>query len=282
MALNPINLDVMARLARKQADHRLSRYLCNTLAPLLPRLPSTPQCMPAFVEAAGKEAIAVGYSDGRRYSTHVTLSLLLGLGWQNDIHHATLNPILTAAGLPEPTRLNLAINTAITLRQQTERVMPQAHQIFITLLSINPGALQAENIWRAFEQSASRYGINTPQRIQTLFETYETDALHQLKLPPVRRQQYSAYELLGMRHMTGRIRLPSDDLQHLQLNQLLCLGHHVLLALSFGRFFYCNPLFTVLHDGLYQKTDPRQICHFLLQFLRQHRRALMEEAPNDD
>lgn len=120
MMLNAINLDIMERLARKQADLRLSRYLCDTLAPLLPRLPSIPQCMPAFVEAAGKEAIAAGYSNGRQYSTHVSLSLLLGLGWQNDIHQATLNPILTAAGLPEPTRLNLAINTAITLRQQTD------------------------------------------------------------------------------------------------------------------------------------------------------------------
>lgn len=282
MALNPIDLDVMARLARKQADLRLSRYLCDTLAPLLPRLPSEPQWMPAFVEAAGKEAIAAGYCDGRQYSTHVTLSLLLGMGWGNDIHRDTLNSILTAAGLPELTRLNLAINTAITLRQQTERVMPQAHQIFITLLSINPAALQAENIWRAFEQSALLYGIDTSKAVQTLFETYEADALSRLKLPPVSRQQYSAYELLGMRHMTGRIFLPSDDLQHLQLNSLICLGHHVLLALSFGRFFYSNPLFTALHDGLYQKSDPRQVCHFLLQFLQQHRRTLMEEASNDD
>ncbi|MFP1816856.1 hypothetical protein ACLEC2_13810 [Lonsdalea quercina] len=282
MALNPIDLDVMARLARKQADLRLSRYLCDTLSPLLPRLPSTSQCMPAFVEVAGKEAIAAGYRDGRQYSTHVTLSVLLGLGWQNDIHHATLNPILTAPGLPEQIRLNLALNTAITLRQQAERVIPQAHQIFITQLSINTGELQAEDIWRTFEQSASLYGINTPQRRQTLFETYEADALRLQKLPPIERRKYSAYELLGMRHMTGRVLLPSDDLQHLQLKQLICLGHHVLLALSFGRFFYRNPLFTDLQNGLYQKPDPRLVCHFLLQFLQRHQRILREEAPNDD
>ncbi|WP_147437191.1 hypothetical protein [Brenneria alni] len=41
MALNSIDLDVMERLARKQADLRLSRYLCDTLAPLLPR-PTAP------------------------------------------------------------------------------------------------------------------------------------------------------------------------------------------------------------------------------------------------
>ncbi|RLM17645.1 hypothetical protein BIY29_19035 [Brenneria alni] len=282
MALNSIDLDVMERLARKQANLRLSRYLCDTLAPLLPRLPSTSQCMPAFVEVAGKEAIAAGYHDGRQYSTHVTLSLLLGLGWQNDIHQATLTPILTAAGFPEPTRLNLATHTAITLRQQTERVMPQAHQIFITLLSINTGELQAEDIWRAFEQSASLYGINASRRTQPLFETYEADALRLQKLPPIKRRKYSAYDQLGIRHMGGRIPLPSDDLHHLQPHQRLYLGHHVLLALSFGRFFYCNPLFTVLHDGLYRKTDPYQTCHFLLQFLQRHQRILMEEAPNDD
>lgn len=282
MVLNAINLDIMDRLARKQADRQLSRYLCDTLAPLLPRLPSTAQCLPAFVEKAGKEATAAGYSDGRQYSTHVTLSLLLGLGWQNDIHQATLNPILTAAGFPEPTRLNLAINTAITLRQQIERVMPQTHQIFLTLLSLNPSVLRAENIWRAFEQSASLYGINTPQRILALFEIYEADALRQLALPAVKRRKYSAYEQLGIRQMTGNMPLPSDDLQHLQLSQLLYLGHHVLLALSFGRFFYDNPLFTVLHDGLYQKADLRQTCHFLLQFLQQHQHTLMEEASNDD
>ncbi|WP_053221225.1 hypothetical protein [Pectobacterium brasiliense] len=282
MMLNAIDLDSMARAARKLSDIRLSRYLCDTLAPLLPRLPSTPQYMPVFVDAAGKEAIAAGYSDGRQYNTHVTLSLLLGLGWQNDIHQATLNPILTAAGLPEPTRLNLAVNTAITLRQQTERVMPQAHQIFITLLSINPGALQAENIWRAFEQSALLYGINTPQRIQALFETYEADALRQLALPPVKRRTYSAYEQLGIRQMTGNMPLPSDDLQHLQQHQLICLGCHVLLALSFGRLFYCNPLFSGLHDGLRRDSEPRQLCHFLLQFLQQHQRVLMEETSNDN
>lgn len=278
--LNTIDLGSMERVARKQGNLRLSRYLCDTLSPLFPRLPSTQQYMPAFVEAAGKEAVAVGYSDGRQYSTHVTLSLLLGLGWQNDIHQARLNPILTAAELPEPVRLNVALNTAITLRQQTERVMPQAHQVFLTLLAINPDTLQAENIWRAFEQSTSLYGMTKPQRIQTLFEIYEADALRQLALPPMTRRRYTAYEQLGIRHMTGHSPLPSDDWQHLQTHQLLSLSHHILLALSFGRFFYCNPLFAVLHDGLYQKTEPRQNQQFLQQFLQQHQRTLMEEASN--
>ncbi|MCW2483569.1 hypothetical protein, partial [Candidatus Symbiopectobacterium sp. NZEC135] len=170
-----------------------------------------------------------------------------------------------------------------TLRQQIERVMPQAHQIFITLLSINPGALQAQNIWRAFEQSALLYGINESQHVQILFETYEADALHQLALPPVKRRKYSVYEQVGIRHMGGRIPLPSDDLHHLQSHQLLYLGHHVLLALSFGRFFYRNPLFTELHDVLYRKiAAPHQLQHLLLQFLQRHQHTLTEEASNGD
>lgn len=276
MMLNTIDLQAMERVARSQANRRLSRYLCDVMAPVLPRLPCTPEYVPAFVETAGKEAFAAGYEKGRQYSTHITVSFLLGLGWDRDVHHAALEPVLTDPGMDFSTRMDMAMNTAIALRRQTENALPDMHLLFLDLLNTPYEKLQSKDIWAAFRHSALLRGLNDPKYIQKLYELYEADALHSLGIPPIERRHYSAYELAGIRYMGGKIPQPGDDLHFLEPYQLAQLSCYVLLALSLGRFFYLNPLYGALHNVLKEVAEPARYYPHLKSFLLQHRQTLLE------
>lgn len=274
MILQSVSLEAMDNVAQKQADRKLARYLCETMAPVLHRLPGDPEAVPAFVDIARKDAVTAGYEHGRKYSTHVLISFLLGPGWANDLPWGDLQPVFDDVGLPLLTRLDMAVNKAILLRKQNEESLLSTHTVFQHILQTTANTLRVDDIWPAFSQMAILRGVQTPERLQGLFATLESDALALLHLPPIERRKYSAYDLAGLRHMGRAVPLPTEGLHILNPQQLRGFMHHILLALSFGRFYRRNPLFTTLHTLL--KQSPQQHTALLQQFLQGHQHILRE------
>ncbi|ROP58141.1 hypothetical protein EDF81_3304 [Enterobacter sp. BIGb0383] len=274
MILHPVSLEAMDNVAQKLADKKLARYLCETQAPILRCLPGDPDAVPNFVAIARKDAIAAGFEHGRKYSTHVLISFLLGPGWENDLPWEALQPVFDDTGMPLLTRLDMAVNRATLLRQQIDKNLPSMHMVFQHFLQTAAHSLSAEDIWPAFSQMAVLRGVQTPARLQRLFTTLEADALALLHLPPIARRKYSAYDLAGLRHMGRAVPLPTEGLHILNPQQLSGFIYHILLALSFGRFYRRNPLFTTLHRLL--KQPPQQHNALLRQFLQGHQNTLRE------
>lgn len=277
MILNTIELEAMEQVARKQANRQLSRYLCETLAAVIPRLPSRPDYVEAFVGTAGTHAITAGFAEGKAYSTHIMLSFLLGLGWENDIAGGEISPVLADAGLPYSRRLDVAVNMAVAARLSLEKTSIQLHPVSLALLAIAPEKRGAADIWQTFSQLATLRGIHDVKQITRIYHLYEQDACRVLQLPMVEHRKVSAYDLAGMRYMGAKEPDPSDDLNHLSQQQLTMLAHFIILAMSFGRYFHANPLFADMHRVIDPVTDIQLSAFTLQQSLQQHLITLRED-----
>lgn len=278
MALPTLDLEAMERIERKQTDRRLAVYLCETMSKVLPRLPTEAPCVAGFVEEAGLNATHQGFDQGRQYSTHIMISFLLGLNWQSDPVYDVVPLILDDRGLAEDVRLNMALNTAIKLRQQLEVVQPKMHAITLETLLIPLDDLSLRDMWSAFQRLAELRGVVDAQAVLHLLTLYEADACTHLGLPAIKRKILTAYERLGYQHMGLPLPLPTDELKGLERDSLILLTQHVLLALSLGRFQHMNPLFQPLHQSLGDTTSLSARTTVLVAFLRQHQKALTEEA----
>lgn len=276
MALNTLDLSAMERIEREQANRRLTRYLCQTLAAVIPRLPSQPDCVQGLVDQAGINATAAGCDQGKPYSSHITLSVLLGLHWERDPAYAQVALILDDSGMEQDMRLDMAVNTAIKLRRQLESVQYSMHEVSLDILSIPSEKLGHDAIWSAFQQLAALRGVLKAADVLQLFTLYEADACEFLGLAPIKRKALTAYEYRIYQEMGLPVPLPTDDLHGVARTSLLLLTHHLLLAASFGRFYHLNPLLKTLHRALDEVTDLSARSHALASFLRQHQNVLME------
>lgn len=276
MALNTLNLGAMERIEREQANRRLTRYLCQTLAAVIPRLPSQPDCVQGLVNQAGVNATAAGCDQGKPYSSHITLSFLLGLHWERDPTYAQVALILEDSGMEQDVRLDMAINTAIKLRRQLESVQCSMHEVTLDILSIPSENLGHDAIWSAFQRLAALRGVLKAEDVLQLFMLYEADACKFLELAPIKRKAPTAYEYRIYQEMGLPLPLPTDDLHRVARTSLVLLTHHLLLAASFGRFYHLNPLLKALHRALDEVTDLSARSHALATFLRQHQNVLME------
>ena len=278
MALATLDLSVMERVEREQANRRLARYLCETLAAVLPRLPSAAQYVPRFVALAGANATSAGFDQGRQYSSHIMLSFLLGLHWQRDPAHRLVALILEDPGMAQDLRLDLALNTAIKQRRELESVLPMMHDISLVILGTPFEKLTPDAMWLGFQRLVEQRGVVDAQEVLQLFTRYEADALEHLKLAPIKRKQLTAYERWLHKELDIPIPAPTEDLQDMEHSSLIHLTHHVLLAASFGRFYALNPLLAPLHHALSDESSLSMQNRALATFLQQHQHALTEPA----
>ncbi|WP_047285194.1 hypothetical protein [Pseudomonas protegens] len=278
MPLNALDLSAMERIEREQANRRLTCYLCETLAAVIPRIPSKPDCMQGLVNQAGVDATVAGYDQGKPYSSHITLSVLLGLHWERDPTYAQVALILEDPGMEQDVRLDMAVNTAIKLRRQLESVQCSMHEVTLDILSIPSEKLGHDAIWSAFQRLAALRGVLKAAEVLQLFMLYEADAYEFLGLAPIKRKVLTAYEYRIYQEMGLPVPQPTEDLHGVARTSLVRLTHHLLLAASFGRFYHLNPLLKTLHRALDEVTNLPARSHALATFLRQHQNVLMEAA----
>lgn len=278
MALPSIDLGAMERIERKQANRRLAHYLCETMAAVLPRLPSEPECVPGFVDVASVNATTEQFDQGRQYSIHIMISFLLGLNWEHDPAYVLVPLIFSDEGMAEDSRLDMALNTAIKLRQQLESVQSNMHAVTLETLFIPIEQLNQHDMWSAFQRLAELRGVVDAQDVLHILTLYEADACEYFGLPPIKRKKLTAYERLGYEQMGIPLPLPTDELKDMDRDSLILLTHHVLLAASFGRFYHINPLLQALHQSLNHAANLPARTSALVTFLQHHQNTLTEPA----
>ncbi|MDH0091875.1 hypothetical protein N7373_10525 [Achromobacter mucicolens] len=277
MALLPINLNAMARAAKDLADRQLVRYLRQDMAAILQRLPGDSARVPYFVAVAGQYAEAAGYYQGRAYSVHLMISFLLGLRWPNDPACAGISTVLTDQGTDWDTRLDLALNLAISERRQLENALPEMHAITARIVMIPPDQLTLRDMWDGFHALARLRGLASEDMILRCFEAYEADFRQWYRLQPIQRKQLDGYARLGRQKMGLPLPTPIEDIVGLDQRLVVLLTQSVLLDLSFGRASSSHPLLSTLHQVL-QESDSRLRASHLHAFLQTHQRLLNEKS----
>ncbi|WP_423762286.1 hypothetical protein [Burkholderia sp. NLJ2] len=280
MALLSIDRDRMAQAAMRDADRHLTRYICETLAPVLPRLPTQAELIPPFVRASGQRAIAAGFGENGLYNFHVLTDLLLGPYWERDPFYADrFEKILDAPGMEQSARLALAMHAVIQTRQALERALPDLLDAALAPLKIHPEVLTPNDTWRAFQQIALARGVHV-FKIREWYEFYETEFRERHGLPPVKRHQLTAYAIIGYEAMGQPIPRPTEDIRDFDPHLTVAFNAYLLVTLIYGPFHRHNPLLARLNRILDDTGHLGAFQAELARFLRAHQTALTE-PPHD-
>lgn len=275
MGLPRIDLGAMERVARDMVNRQLSDYLCDTMAAVLPRVPTAPEYVPHLVAMAGELACASGYEHGRAYSVYVMICFLLGPGWEHDPNEDLIPRVLADPGMDAHTRINLALSKATLRRIRLEAMLPQMLARIEAVLA-RDDTTTMEHVWRVFQELASLRGVVDDERVLDLLEIYEADAFRLLRLAPLRRKRLTAADRRVYAHINWPLPQPTDEYRALEPQTCLWLGRHLLLAVTYGRDFYRNPLLLPLRRILAETATPSQQTPALQAFLQRHRHALTE------
>ncbi|MFK1438041.1 hypothetical protein ACIU0H_30900 [Pseudomonas aeruginosa] len=272
-----IDLQALERVARDMANLELSKYLCSTMAAVLPRIPTTPEQVPHLVAMAGEQAFAAGYEQGRAYSIYVMICFLLGPGWEHDPGNTLVTQALADPGTDIDTRLNLALNQAIQQRQRLESTLPQMLVRIEEMLAREDAALM-ESVWDDFRVWASWYGIVDEDPLLDLFESYEADAFRLYREEPPQRKRFTASQRRNAENLNWPLPQPADPYRELSPQVSQKIGRLVLLMMAYGRNFARNPLLKALLQILAELPTLPQQKTALQAFLQQHRQALTEHS----
>lgn len=273
MPLPVIDLQAMALASRREVERKLTRYLCDTLGWALPRVSTTPAHVADFVNGAASIADRADCREGHAFSVHILISFLAGVGWADDPACSTLRAAFHATGLAFDTRLDLTLQRAIQLRQQHEQAQPLMHGISATLLLARSDSLTEESLWSALLRMMTHRGLE-PGSAKALYLRYEADGCRRHKLPVPPHQVLDGAQEQAYRYYAKRLPQPSDDLLNLAALPRMLLLEHILLAITFGRFFYVNPLLGALHACATQDPSLSERPYVLQAFLDAHTRAL--------
>ncbi|MGV8401398.1 hypothetical protein ACV33W_19440 [Pseudomonas aeruginosa] len=278
MALLSIDREQFAQAAIRDTDRQLIQYICDTLAPVLPRLPALPELVGPFVRKAGREAIKSGFGEGGLYSFHILTSLLLGPSWElNPSYKGKFEQYLDTPDMEQSARITLALDAVIDERQKLEAALPKMIDIAVESLSIRPERLGSEDIWNSFQRMASAR-VASPRQVRPLFEHFEAGFRRGNGLPPIHREKLRgdievAYTAQGI-----PLPKPSDAIRDLSLIQVMHFNGSLLLALNYGPSFSNNLFLAGLVQRLDSINQPDVYQHELKEFLLSHRRALTENA----
>lgn len=277
MALLTIDREQLAQAATRDTDRQLIRYICDTLAPVLPRLPTQPELVAPFVRQAGQRAIATGFSEGGLYSFHILTDLLLGPYWEHEPFYATkFEKYLDAPGMEQSTRIALAMNAVIETRQELDAMLPKMIDAAIVPLSIHSELLKPEDTWLAFQQIARARGMES-YKVLPLFEDFEAGFRKRNALPPIQRKRLSGYDELGYMAQGIPLPKPSDDIHGFTPLQMVAFNASLLLGLIYGSFRH-NPLLAGLFRIIDDTSHLNVLQHKLKSFLLSHQKALTENA----
>ncbi|MFD4836910.1 hypothetical protein ACFWP0_05335 [Achromobacter sp. NPDC058515] len=275
MALLSINRELLASAAAREADRQLVRYIRETLAPILPRLPTRPDLVAPFVHEAGQAAVLAGYGAGRSYSFHVMADLLLGPRWQAEPQYSRIARILDDPGMAQDTRLTLAMNAVIEARQELEAALPAMLDAALATLAIHWEALSPRDTWNALFQMARARGVRHHD-IRALFDVYEAGFRAGNGLRPSRSHPVSGYAILGYEALGRPIPPPDDDFRDYTPRLAVAFNAQVLLAQLYGLFHRDNALLSDLRRIAADTSNLGEHQAELTHFLRSHRRALTE------
>lgn len=275
MALPLLDLEAMGRASRADANRQLARYLRETMAPLVRRLPGDARHMDGFVAQAGEAAASLGYGEGRAYAFYVVTSFLLGLGWQSDPSCQGIEPILANPGLDMESRVSLAMQAAIREREQLESALPAMLGLVLETSPASPDRITLRDVWQVYTAVAKQRGLSADLAL-ACFETYEGDYRGRLGLPPVERKPLSAWERLGYQHMGIPLPSVADDVRDMDQRQVAGLGGHVLLAVIYGRHYLSHPLLRALHEALTEPGSLLERWQRWRAFLHDHQTILRE------
>ncbi|MFD2641288.1 hypothetical protein [Pseudomonas japonica] len=272
-----IDLQAVERAERDRANQELSRYLCSTLADMLPRIPTTAQRVPLLIEDAGKLAYAAGHYQGRAYSIYVIICFLLGPGWEYEPGNRQIVQILSDSGMGIDDRLDMALNRTLDLRQQFESILPQMLDLIGAVLTQRDG-LSIESLWETFQRLAHLRGVVYEDRILDWLEVYEADAFNILPHAPFGRKRLTKEDICRYRDIGWSLPQPADPYRSLEPGIARKVGFHALIAMAYGRRFFLNPLLRSLPPLLSEALSPSPRTTALQAFLQQHRHALMEHT----
>ncbi|MCA7928433.1 hypothetical protein LGM45_05240 [Burkholderia cepacia] len=281
MALLTIDLAAIEHAARKRTERQLVDYFCEVMAPILPRVPSTPAAVSRFVPLAAEFAVASGFPDGRPFGLHVAVSFLLGHNWPTDPFHVGVQRILIAPGVPLDGRLDQTMSAAIQHRRQLEAIQPKMHDVAIEFLKMPETVDDTDDVWRRFCELAQLRGVS-PSNFDTLwalYAMYEADACRLHRYRGIEREKkLNYYDRLGYRHMQRRVPLPTDDYQGIEPRVRRVLIQHIFLALTFGRGFRTDPLLHGLQNAMDDTGHGASRSAALVIFLEQHQSVLREPS----
>lgn len=277
MVLPSINLAALAQAKQSQVDSNLVLYLCQTMSPLLPRIPTDPDAVSEFVKRAGRNADRAGYGEGRMYSFYIISSMLLGYEWLDDSLCDSVSMALHERSMDLEVRLNLALNFAIAERRRHETVLPEMHVVTRQFLGLSVDGVCWEDMWKAFMQALALRGIGDTNVVFRCFEEREADFRKLHQLPPIKRVGISANEVYSRQHMVLAAPMPDEGITSLKPLGIFLLGRHLLLALSFGRHFYESPLLATLHKQIQHAEQIPRPGQKLSDFLEWHVHVLKED-----
>ncbi|WP_342649324.1 hypothetical protein [Pseudomonas sp. REB1044] len=275
MKLPPLDLEAM-RKAMLQANNRgLSRSLLASLGPSLATLHTRPERVPLLV-ACVTELLehTEAYHPGD-YSLLVLPHLLLGVGWWKDPACGLLTQVDQAPGLRQQERLALLAEHTITHRQQLEKQLSRMHDITLSMLEAPAQRENPNQLWHALAQLMTLRGI-AGETHQDSYRQYEADAFDRYGLALTSHQALSGNQLLAYQHYGMRIPQPSDDLRQLDPLSRHRVLMHIALAITFGRFFNHNPLFSPWVQPLEELQCPRERGRQLARELNAHQHALKD------
>lgn len=278
MALLTINRKQLEQAATLDTDRQLIRYICDTLAPVLPRIPAQPELIGPFVQKAGRDAINSGFGDGGYYSFHILTDLLLGPAWElSPFYTGVFERYLDTPGLEQSARITLAMQAVIDARHALEAVLPTVIDAAIESLSIPPERFKPGDIWDCFEQMARARGVS-PNKALPLFELFEAGFRKGNGLPPIQRDRIPGHIEVAYTSQGIPVPKPSDAIRGLSLPQLTQFNGSLQLALIYGPSFPANVFLAGLLQILDSTNQPGVYQHELKGFRLSHRRALSEKA----
>lgn len=275
MKLAPLELDAMRNATLQANNRRLSRNLLATLGPSLATLHTRAERVPLLVACTTELLERGGTDHPSDYSLLILPHFLLGLGWWNDPACEPLSQVTRASGLRQQERLTLLSEQTISHRQQLEKQLPLMHDITLSMLEAPAQYEDPSRLWHALTQLMTLRGI-AHETHQARYCLYEADACARYALTCPSHKTLDGNQIRGYHYYGMRIPQPSDDLKQLaplSRHQVLL---HIVLAITFGRFFNHNPLFSPWVKPLDELQCPRESCRLLAQELIAHQQALKD------
>lgn len=275
MKLPPLELEAVRKAMLHANNRRLSRSLLATLGPSLATLHTRPERVPLLV-ACVTELLehTEAYHPGD-YSILLLPHFLLGLGWWKDPACELLAHVDQAPGMRQQERLALLAEHTITHRQHLEKQLSRMHDIALSMLEAPAQSEDPNHLWHALGQLMTLRGIACETH-QASYRLYEADAFARYALAHTAHQELSGNQLLGYQHYGMRIPQPSDDLRKLAPLSRHHVLLHIALAITFGRFFHHNPLFSLWVKPLDELQCPRERGRQLARELIAHQQALKD------
>ena len=278
MPLLTIEPDSLDQAARRDLDRRLVRYIAKTLAPVLPRVPATPEMLPPFVRLAGADAVERGFGERGLYGFYIITALLLGPDWEHHpLYRGNFDKYLEASGFDEETRIAWAMHAVIDARKQLEAALPAMLDAALASLNMRAQSRTPEDIWVTFQQIAQARGVPAHQML-ALFEEFETFFRSTHGLPSVQRERICGYAALGYKVRNIPMPSPSEAIRGLSPHQLAHFNNSLLLALIYGPSYPRNIFLGDLLGTVDDPAQPHIYQQAMTRFLLAHRRAMPEAA----